>query len=188
MKDMMLAVVLGLSALSGPVPAAAVSTVDQARKLRADLAGPASATQVLTRWCVEHGRASPPVIRALRDRGFVKAPDGETRRALAAGRNEAIGYRHVRLTCGDQILSEADNWYLPGRLTPQMNRQLETSDTPFGSVVAPLNFRRQTLEALPLTGAQGVLRVRAVLISAAGAPFSLVVETYSRRLITPPDP
>ena len=59
----------------------------------------------------------------------------------------------------------------------------------FGLVVAPLSFHRRTLDITPLTGADGVLRVRAVLVSGAGAPFSVVVETYSRALIavTPPD-
>jgi hypothetical protein len=53
----------------------------------------------------------------------------------------------VRLTCGDRVLSEADNWYVPARLTPEMNRVLDTTDTAFGRAVQPLNFRRRTLSA-----------------------------------------
>jgi chorismate-pyruvate lyase len=125
----------------------------------------------------------------VRDRGISKPADSETRQLLGPEPGEAIGYRRVRLTCGGRTLSEADNWYLPGRLTPVMNKELQETDTPFGLVVAPLSFHRRTLDITPLTGADGVLRVRAVLVSGAGAPFSVVVETYSWALIavTPPD-
>jgi len=43
-----------------------------------------------------------------------------------------VKYRRVQPSCGDHILSEADNWYVPRRLTPEMNRLLETTDVPFG--------------------------------------------------------
>jgi hypothetical protein len=51
------------------------------------------------------------------------------------------------LRCGPTILSEADNWYVPERLTAQMNRTLDTSDAPFGKVVQPLHFRRHTMSS-----------------------------------------
>jgi hypothetical protein len=53
----------------------------------------------------------------------------------------------VRLACGGVTLSEADNWYVPGRLSAAMNQELETSDTPFGKVVRPLRFQRHTVSA-----------------------------------------
>jgi hypothetical protein len=53
----------------------------------------------------------------------------------------------VRLICGGHVLSEADNWYVPARLTPEMNRVLEATDTAVGRVVQTLNFRRRTLSA-----------------------------------------
>ena len=31
--------------------------------------------------------------------------------------------------CGDQVFSEADNWYVPARLTAEMNHALDTTDT-----------------------------------------------------------
>ncbi len=94
----------------------------------------------------------------------------------------------MRLACGAHVLSEADNWYLPARLTPDMNHRLEATDTPFGVVARPLAFHRRIVEIEPLAGARQVLRVRAVLVAGSGAPFSVVVETYSRELlsITPP--
>src|SRR5262249_23135272 len=51
------------------------------------------------------------------------------------------------LRCGELVLSEADNWYVPARLTPEMNRLLETTDTPFGVAVQSLHFQRHTLSA-----------------------------------------
>ncbi len=97
------------------------------------------------------------------------------------------------------MLSEADNWYLPARLTPDMNRQLDATETPFGVVVKPLDFRRRNLSAellyAPLPRGweaspkppvntrpeipAEVLRHTAVLTTPAGAPFSYVVESYT---------
>ena len=48
--------------------------------------------------------------------------------------------------CGSVVLSEADNWYVPSRLTPEMNRLLDTTDAPFGRVVQAVHFRRRTLD------------------------------------------
>ena len=36
--------------------------------------------------------------------------------------SEEIKFRHVQLLCGDRVFSEADNWYVPGRLTPDRER------------------------------------------------------------------
>ena len=43
-------------------------------------------------------------------------------------------------------LSEADNWYVPGRLTEEMNHLLEETEAPFGKVVAALHPFRRTFE------------------------------------------
>jgi hypothetical protein len=86
-------------------------------------------------------------VIAMRDAGADKPPSPEQRRDLHVGESEPLRYRRVRLTCGAITLSEADNWYVPGRLSAAMNEQLETSDTPFGKVVQPLRFQRHTLSA-----------------------------------------
>ena len=99
------------------------------------------------------------------------------RAAFGSSGGARIAYRRVRLACGVRTLSVADNWYLPARLSPDMNHQLESSDAPFGLVVRPLAFRRRTLSAAP--DAQGHFVIRAELIDRAGAPFSYVVERYS---------
>jgi hypothetical protein len=66
-----------------------------------------------------------------------------------------------------------------------MNHELDSSDTPFGLVVRPLNFHRRTLESRMLWSPPGplpdaVLEHRAVLELPDGTPFSLVDETYLR--------
>lgn len=159
------------------------TAAERTAELRADLLGHDSATQVLTQWCAKLGLASPSVVRAVRVRGVDKTLDAKLRTLLMARADEAIRYRRVRLTCGDHMLSEADNWYLPDRLTADMNRKLDETDTPFGAVVRPLGFHRKTLAVTPLTGTHVILRVRALLVTESGVPFSLVVETYSRDLI-----
>jgi hypothetical protein len=131
-----------------------------------------SASAVLDGWCLTHGLPRLHAQRLLQR----KRPDAGVRAALEAGRGAPIAYRRVRLACGERTMSEADNWYLPSRLSPDMNRQLAVTDTPFGQVVKPLAFRRQTLNAAP--DARGRFVIRAELLDRAGAPFSYVVEHY----------
>jgi hypothetical protein len=171
------------------------------QSLNADLLSHDSATATLTRWCGDHHLAADPRIVALQEAGDAPA-DAVVLQALKAGPNTPVRHRRVKLACGDRVLSEADNWYLPGRLTPDMNRALDTSTTPFGTVVKALNFQRRTLSASllfeplsagwdlapPPTGAETmtvphqVIQHRAVL-TAAGEPFSYVIETYTDKVL-----
>jgi hypothetical protein len=149
-----------------------------------------SATEVLRGWCASHHLANPPVIMARRDRGVDKPADRHVRAQLLATHGEPVRYRHVRLTCGGHVLSVADNWYRPDLLTPEMNRQLDQTDTPFGVVVRPLAFHRRTARVTLPAAAGGadrigpyVLRHEAVLITGAGQPFSVVVESYTSEIL-----
>jgi len=101
-------------------------------QLNGELLASRSATATLESWCADHRMASPARVTAILDRNVDKAATSADRSILEAGPGEQIRYRHVRLACGSHILSEADNWYVPSRLTPDMNRQLETTDIPFG--------------------------------------------------------
>jgi hypothetical protein len=170
-----------------------------------------SATLTLEKWCGEHHLSgnAPAVIKAHLIRGTVKPVTAEQRQRLKVGPDEKINYRRVQLVCGDRILSEADNWYVPSRLTPEMNRLLETTDTPFGKAVHDLHFYRQTFAAkvlwwpLPegwetkpipaaagatLTIPQALFEHHALLFTNAGVPFSEVRETYQRTLLNFPLP
>jgi chorismate-pyruvate lyase len=178
--------------------------------LNADLLAHDSATLTLERWCADHRLADPARIVAERVSDAVKRASAEVRAALNVKPDEPLFYRRVRLKCGDHVLSEADNWYVPSRLTPDMNHVLETTDTPFGKAVAELHFRRHTLSAdllwrpLPegwemgaatAPGDKGALAIpdhvlehRAVLTTPDGEPFSQVVETYTGEVLVFPPP
>ena len=178
--------------------------------LNAELLSHDSATLTLDRWCAVHQLASPAHIAAERVNGVYQAPTDEQRQLLGVSATEPIRYRRVRLICGDHILSEADNWYVPDRLSPEMNRMLDTTDTAFGRAVQNLNFRRRTLSAkllwsplpqdwemgAPLPEPRGatltipheVLEHRAVLTLPDGTPFSEVVETYTSDVLAFPQP
>jgi DNA-binding GntR family transcriptional regulator len=172
---------IGLCLLFPIGPAHAQSQTD---RLRADLLTGRSATQILGEYCGVLKLSDPPAIRALRDAVTVPASP-EVRALLTASPGETVRYRRVRLACGDHVLSVADNWYLPSRLTSEMNRLLDETETPFGTAVRALGFHRKTLEAVPVAGAGIILRVRAVLLTKDDKPFSLVVENYSSELATP---
>lgn len=181
----------------------------------ADLLSHDSATLTLERWCGVHRLARPPRIVAQRVPGVDKAPSLQQRRDLGVSPTEPVRYRRVRLLCGAAALSEADNWYVPGRLTPEMNELLDSTDAPFGKVVQSLHFQRHTLSStllwqpLPEGWEMGqmaaghpmaephaaelrmpsqVLQHRAVLTLPDGTPLSEVVETYSRDILAFPAP
>lgn len=176
--------------------------------LNSDLLSHSSATLTLDRWCAAHHLAADPHIVAKLVRGETKAPSAPQLARLDVDSAEAVRYRRVKLTCGARVLSEADNWYVPARLTPAMNKALETTDISFGRAVHPLHFKRHTLSAdllwhpLPEgwemgaampASASGRLRIphyilqhRAVLTLPDGTPFSLVVETYTANVLAFP--
>ena len=157
---------------------------DVSGRLRADLLSGNSATVVLSQWCAAAHLAEPPTIMALRDLVDIPATD-ETRALLKVNVDEPIRYRRVKLVCGTHVLSEADNWYVPARLTPQINAELDTSNTPFGLAVKALNFHRATLDAQSVKGPKTILRVRALLLTPDMQPFSMVVENYTSELKRP---
>jgi len=185
-------VYLAVALLAGCAPASRHSDVPayvQLQALDADLRSHDSATLTLEHWCADHHLAEPPRIVARRLRDTEKPLPDELRAQLALDADEPIAYRHVQLVCGDHVFSEADNWYVPGRLAPEMNRQLATTDEPFGKVVRPLGFQRRTLAAQILWNPaqrpdmpRDVLRHTAVLYTSAQLPFSAVIETYQNGL------
>lgn len=179
------------------------------QSLNAELLSNASATLTLDRWCAAHGLAPEGAkIVAERVTGQDKPADAAMRGVLKVGPDEEVKYRRVRLRCGERVLSEADNWYVPALLTEDMNRQLDTTDTSFGRVVQPLSFRRQTLSAkllwqplpagwemgaaappagaAPLAVPPFVLEHRAVLSLPDGRPFSALVESYTGEVLAFP--
>lgn len=180
------------------------------QSLNVDLLSHDSATLTLDRWCGAHRLADPAKIVAERVRDVEKPASPEQRELLGVSASEPLRYRRVRLKCGTRVLSEADNWYVPARLTAEMNQALDTSDIAFGRAVQALQFRRRTLSAellwLPLPAGwetAGPARVKearalevppyviqhkAVLALPDGTPFSEVIETYTSEVLGFPEP
>ena len=180
--------------------------------LNAEILASRSATATLEKWCGDHHLAREPRVVAEVLAGEPRAPTAEQRQRLRADSGEVVRYRRVRLRCGGHVLSEAENWYLPGRLTPEMNRALETGDTPFGRVVAPLEPYRRTFAArllwsplpegwersprsIPPCRSSGRLAIpgalfehRALLLGRDNRPIAEVHEVYQGELLAFPPP
>jgi chorismate-pyruvate lyase len=179
--------------------------------LNAEVLASRSATLTLEVWCRDHQLAKDPTIIAELVTGVAKAPTAEQRQRLQVTPQTEVKYRRVQLRCGNLVLSEADNWYVPDRLTAEMNRLLNTTRTPFGKVVHPLEPYRQTFAVKLLwsplpdgwergsiatsTGTTGVLAIpdalfehRAILYTREHKPFSEVDEIYQRQLLAFPPP
>jgi hypothetical protein len=160
------------------------------KALDSDLLGHDSATATLQHWCDVHRLAVPPRMTATPLHTAPTPATSQQRALLQVGADEPLRFRHVQLRCGTVVLSEATNWYVPARLTEAMNRELDTTDTPFGVVVRALAFSRRTLGARllwspPQPMPEAVLEHRALLVLPDGKPISLVDETYMRSVLGP---
>jgi chorismate-pyruvate lyase len=180
------------------------------QSLNADLLSHDSATLTLDRWCAVHHLADPATVTAERVHDVDKQASTDLRELLHVSISEPVGYRRVRLHCGTHVLSEADNWYVPSRLTAAMNQALDHSDIAFGRAVQALQFQRHTLTAkllwnplpegwemllLPAAEHSGTLRIpplvlqhTAVLSLPDGTPISALTETYTAEVLAFPEP
>ncbi|WP_157961426.1 hypothetical protein [Microvirga flavescens] len=159
-----------------------------AEKLDARLLAAASATAVLQAWCEEFGIGEGAVIARCSSR--IPSADDEmfADEWLGVGA-EPRSYRKVRLMRGGVVLSDAENWFLPQRLTADMRAALAETETPFGTVVKALKPTRETIlsricfspdeKALP----DVILEHRALLRDGAGAPLAVVREHYRATLL-----
>jgi hypothetical protein len=182
--------------------------------LNAEILASRSATLTLEKWCGDHrlsGAAEPKIVARL-IRAVEKPATAEQRQRLEAAPGEEIKFRHVELLCGERVFSEADNWYVPARLTAEMNHLLEATTTPFGKAVQDLQPYRRTFAAtvlwrplpegwetrpladVPQDAAKtfaipdALFEHRAVLYTKDGRPFSEVDEVYRRALLDFPPP
>ncbi len=228
MKRKSLFPILGLSLLTLAAPATAsnvatyqwrsdftakVEALALMQSLNAQLLSHDSATLTLDHWCAAHKLAAPALIVADLVHDLDKPATEEQRKLLKVGPNETIRYRRVNLRCGDLTLSRADNWYVPSRLSDDMNRKLDTTDIAFGRAVQALQFQRRTISAKllwsplpegwetarqqaaddtgPLAIPNDLIQHSAVLTLPDGTPFSEVVETYTSGILSftePPRP
>ncbi len=175
--------------------------------LNARLLSTTSATAVLEAWCRDHKLAEPARIQVRLNNGAERKATAEQRSHLQVASDTPIRYRSVQLLCGSQVLAEAENWYVPGRLSAEANRTLDGTDTPFGKVIRPLEPYRRTLAVrmlwsplpdgwetspwLPDTSARNGTRIdipaalfehRALVLSRSHLPLAEVHEIYRRDL------
>ena len=206
-----------LYAASAPLwrdtPVARLEALALIQTLNAELLSSSSATLTLERWCQSHALAEPAQILARRIDTTQPAASETIRQDLQVSAVEPIQYRRVELRCGEHVLSIADNWYVPARLTPAMNRSLATTETPFGKVVQPLLPHRETLavrllwsplpdgweraperSAVTSTASEGLdvpaalFEHRALLYASTHQPIAEVHEIYQRDVLAFPEP
>ena len=175
--------------------------------LNAEILASRSATATLEAWCASH-KLGAHHHRHARSRPGQTADGRPAPQARCRSGRTGPFTRNVRLACGGHVLSEADNWYVPSRLTPAMNQQLETTDTPFGKVVVGLDPTRRTYavtivwnvlepgwETRPpppehpgtsLAIPPILFEHHAVLFDSRQRPFSEVAEHYTRDILSFP--
>lgn len=148
------------------------------QSLQRELAAEPSATAVLQRHCDRLTGGRTP-LRAQRLPNDHEPALPDLLANLAVPDRNALAVRHVSLHCGNVVFSEAWNWYVTARLTPEMNRILASTDQPFGRVVRPLGFHRHSV-ASTLTGLPRgiILQNRALLLRHDDAPIAFVLENY----------
>jgi hypothetical protein len=205
---------LGLVMVSGPLRAepkwpdtfeSRLEALALVETLNANLLASSSATQTLENWCTAHHMAKDPALHAHLLRAAQKPLPAAERARLDVGPGELVIYRRVELACGDHVLSRADNWYVPSRLTPAMDKALTSTDIPFGRAIRDLHPRRQTIAvtvlwhplpdgwemgAAPVDHPDAQLAIppilfehRAVIYAGDGKPISEVDENYTRDIL-----
>jgi chorismate-pyruvate lyase len=205
---------LGLAMVSSPLRAepkwpdtfeSRLEALALVETLNANLLASDSATQTLEDWCVAHHMAKDATLHAHLLHGVQMPLLAAERVRLDIGADEPVIYRRVELACGNHVLSRADNWYVPSRLTPAMDNALTSTDTPFGRVIHDLHPRRQTfavtvlwhplpegweMGATPANHPSARLATppilfehRAVIYAGDGKPISEVDENYTRDIL-----
>mgnify|MGYP001546212015 FL=1 len=152
-----------------------------------------SATTVLSAWMAEPpGGAPASLVVRLRPASAGPFPTG-LRERLEVSHDAEIRLRRVWLVLDGRILSEAENWYIPARLTDGMREALTASQVPFGAIVRPLRPTRETIavarlwapvENALLRPPSRVLHHRALMRTATGEPICEVSEFYTRNVLS----
>lgn len=163
--------------------------------LNADILASRSATRTLESWCREHKLAPDPKLVAIRNVEEREiSPDLVQREILQVSAETPVRYRKVRLTCGNLTLSIAELWYVPGRLSEEANRLLESTITPFGAAIQYLNPFRRTLSMTrhwepesnkPIDSVNTLFEHEAVVLDSTNRPIALAREAYQRQILPP---
>jgi len=173
------------------------------QELSTRLIAGATATETLVAWCDEHGLSQGPISVECNQRHVLSAMPDNISAALALAAGEIIHFRQVRIVRGPLPLARAENWFVPQRLAAGMKDVLQTTNVPFGIVVAPLRPARRTLVAhvRPLTADPSedplrlsgparqyqpdiILEHTAVICSGTGTALALVKEQFFSDLVS----
>ncbi|WP_291294990.1 hypothetical protein [Elioraea sp.] len=145
--------------------------------LAAHLAAATSVTVGLLSWCEARGLGEGPIRVIARAGG---SPHPRLATLLGAGPGERVEFRRVVLGRGSIALAEAENLFLPGRLPAEMCHALAVTDTPFGTVLAPLRPVRRTIAVTHGTaaGPGTILRQEALVVGPGGSVLAAVSERF----------
>ncbi|WP_376099395.1 hypothetical protein ACE7GA_11210 [Roseomonas sp. CCTCC AB2023176] len=150
-----------------------------ARRLSDRLLRSDSAVRTLQEWCEERcigeGR-----IRLVRAAGEGEPTPPGLLGHLEGEDGEIVRHRRVVLTRGAVGLSDCDLWWLPGRLPRRLAEALDTTDHPFGLIVAPMRPRRRTVFVDVMRG-RHVLEHQVVVevpVEPGTRPVAVVRERY----------
>jgi len=176
---------------------------ERIQELSTCLINGSTATGTLQAWCEEHHLSKGPISIICRHHAPASRIDDDILDQLEARPREPIWYRRVQLVRGSLPLSEAENWFVPQRLPPEIAEVLATTDVPFGQAIAPLKPFRRTLSvrvpalrpgcsAEQLSGMcrierrlpAVVLEHEAVVLGKIGTPLAVVREHYRAELVS----
>jgi chorismate-pyruvate lyase len=119
-------------------------------------------------------------VEIIRITGAVLAPTASQCAALGVRDAAEIVHRQVVLVAAGRKVSDADLWYVPGRLWSGMAEKLLTTTVPFGTVVAPMQPSRETLAARICTPGERYTLHHEAILRVGGDPIALVHEYYLR--------
>ena len=74
---------------------------------------------------MSHRLASNPQMAIERVLDAEESPTEAQRKMLATSAKEPVRHRKVRVLCGSTVLLEADDWYLPSRVSPKVSALIE---------------------------------------------------------------
>jgi uncharacterized protein YjiS (DUF1127 family)/chorismate-pyruvate lyase len=184
-----------------PIPTTPAKVAALVRELSDHLLHASTATEALHAWCAARGLSAGPITAVKQDPDQRRYPDDDMLDELRPERHERITYRCVRLVRGLVVLSEADNWFIPDRLPPEVRDLLEATDIPFGAAVARLQPSRRTYfvrfaelstaaeagtggSAAGLSPSMPILEHKAVVLDRNRQPLSVVSERYCAALLS----
>ena len=107
-----------------PVPATPAEAAALVRELSDHLLHASTATEALHAWCAARGLSAGPITAVKQDPDRPRYADDDVLDELRPERHERIAYRCVRLVRGLVVLSEADNWFIPDRLPPEVRSRI----------------------------------------------------------------